>query len=407
MNILIEGHGFLSPYSGVGNYAKKLVQSLSRHPKVHSLCLFLSVFPLGGSWRSSVTRIQNLRLGCDTPIRRIPLPLEWTLRLWQTLRQPKIDFLMRGFDVVHGPAYVLPPRSRIPGIVTIHDISVLEHPEWYPRGARIFGKQILMSLEDADAIIVPSEYVRQSLKHLNENSARKIHVLPHPVETDYTVLRPQEKIALRRRLLGSENPYMFWIGEMNPRKNLSMLLATLHGLRKRGNREILLVLAGQQGFGCSEIFRKAEKMGLSVAHLRDARTSGKVDIIVTGCVSEEDKKRLYSAAELFIFPSHEEGFGFPVIEAMASGVPVVCSNTGSLPEVAGHAAVFVDPSEGPEGFIDAATNLLENEDAYLRLKKLGLEREGFYENINLGDSVYSIYERSLSCSASRAQRPTV
>jgi len=393
LNLLLEGLSLLPPRTGVGRSTEYLVRRLCQHPKVDKVHILLSVFPFGKYWRSSLAAVK--KLGLEISIHRVPLPYGTLLRSWARFDQPKIDHWVREITLIHGPAHVLPSRSSIPGVLTVHDTSLLDHPEWYTPEARIFGAAILDGLLKADHVIVPSHAVRQRLTQRYDISPDKVSVVPHQLDFDLCPIAVEEKPTVRQEILGTDFPYIFWNAEINPRKNLPALFSTLVGLRKMGFSSLRLVLAGTLGYRSDKILNQAKEMGLHVCSHQHNSSIVRADVILLGFVTDQRLRHLYHAAEVFLFPSWDEGFGFPVLEAMASGTPVVCSSVGSLPEICENAAILVNPSEGSEAFAEAVRSLLTDRQKYHRYRELGLRRQRIYRSNSMIDRTIQAYERAI------------
>jgi glycosyltransferase involved in cell wall biosynthesis len=237
-----------------------------------------------------------------------------------------------GVDVLHCPTYYGPLRPRVPLVVTVHDLAVLRHPEAFPRWTRTFVPRFVpLVLRAAARVIAVSEFTRAELRELLGVADEKIRIVPNGVED---VFRPDGPAA--------EGEYALAVGTVEPRKNLPRIA---DAARRAG---VELRAVGAPGWG-------------------DVRLDG---IAWLGRVGDEELARLYRGASVLVYPSLYEGFGIPVLEAMACGTPVVTSAGGSTEEVAGGAAVLVDPLDG--GSIAAGI-----EDALSRRDELrthGLER---------------------------------
>lgn len=394
LRILLEGLSLLPPRTGGGRLTESLVRRFCCHPKIEEIHIVLSVFPLGKHWRKSLIQIQELDL--DVCIHRIPLPYGALLRSWVNLDRPKVDQWISGIDLIHGPAHVLPSRSSAAGVLTVHDTTVLDHPEWYPPEVRRLQSSILNGLLKADRVIVPSNAVRLSLTQQYGASERIISIVPHDIDLNLCTIPIEEKPTVRQRILGADFPYMFWNGEINPRKNVSMLFPTLLGLRRAGFSDLRLVMAGTRGYQSDRILKQAEDKGLHVGDLYDDSSSSHADVILLGFVTDEKLCSLYAAAEVFVFPSWDEGFGYPVLEAMAAGVPVVCSSLGSLPEISENAAILVNPHDGADGFVEAVRSLMTDEQRYQYYREIGLKRQELYRSNLMVDRTIQVYEQAIS-----------
>ncbi|MDX1948205.1 MAG: glycosyltransferase family 1 protein [Pirellulaceae bacterium] len=227
-------------------------------------------------------------------------------------------------------------------VVTIHDCAFFDRPEGFTQTFAAWYRCLVPRLaRQARRILTVSEFSRQRICEVCRVPAERVVVIPNGVESGWT-RATSEQIAAARERLNLPRPFVLCAGSLEPRKNLRRLLAAWRALgpAKEG---LELVLAGAEG----HVFQRAGLGDLPG------------DVRLVGYVSDADLRALFSAAEAFVFPSLYEGFGLPVLEALACGTPVVCSRGTSLPEVAGDAAVYVDP-ENVESIAAGIAQLLEN-----------------------------------------------
>lgn len=286
---------------------------------------------------------------------RSKLPRALLYGAWHSLRRPRLPVSP---EVIHAPNLAVPPPGQSALVVTIHDLAFEANPEHHTRwGVSFHRKGLELAEREARLVIVPSSVVEQDLieRHPGfEGRTRVIHHGVRPPKAD-----AGETGALRRRL-GLEAPFVLWVGTREPRKNLPRLIQAF-GLVARQGPDLLLALAGPEGWKEQDPREIADRNGVSDR------------IRVLGHVSQDDLEHLYSACEVFVYPSLQEGFGFPVIEAMAAGAPVVTSDRSSLPEAAGGAAVLVDPTRALS-IAEGITEVLENPGRAEKLRAAGLKR---------------------------------
>jgi glycosyltransferase involved in cell wall biosynthesis len=301
--------------TGTEAYSLHLIRALLSLPTAHRFRLYFNAAPAPGLFPSRP----------DTEYRVIPLPRLWThLRLAAevTRDRPEILFV---------PAHVLPLAFAGRAVVTVHDLGYRLFPQAHPLLDRLYldwGTR--WNSRRAQVIVADSEVTRQDLMaHYGIDPARIVVAYPGYDETLHPVREPKRLAAVRQRY-DIAGDYVLYVGTLQPRKNLIRLVDAFVSLPHTG---VQLVLAGGLGWLSAPIVERARRAG----------------VILTGYVPDEDKAALLSGASAFVFPSLYEGFGFPVLEAMACGVPVVCSHTSSLPElvggVDGPAALLVDPSD--------------------------------------------------------------
>lgn len=280
----------------------------------------------------------------------------------------------------HGTNYDLP---QFPGkkIVTIHDLSILTMPEFHPiERVNFLAKEIKRSIDNADAIITDSLFIKEEIVEHFKIDQKHIHVvnLAHSGEffqrDELATLNTLNKYGL------SHGQYTLYAGTIEPRKNISNLINSYSRLPQTIRSKYPLVLVGHKGWnneGIFELIENAQKEGW---------------LIYLGFVTEDDLPLLYSGARLFAFPSIYEGFGLPVLEAMASGVPVVSSNRSSLPEVCGDAALLCDPND-IEGLTAALLSGVTDENWRNAAINKGLTRAQSFSWARCGDETIDIYEK--------------
>jgi glycosyltransferase involved in cell wall biosynthesis len=279
--------------------------------------------------------------------------------LFEDLHLPIESFLGR-HDVFHGPVYACFNNILGRSVVTVHDLIFLRMPEYVSPGWVEFAKKNTdYAIKKADAIITISKYSKSDIIDVYKVPEDRIRVIYNGVGSEYF---PRTKgVDEVRAKYGISGAYVLSVGAVEPRKNLLRLLEAFHNLRESTRNTHKLVVAGVRRFGSEEVFRK-------VAELRLEK-----EVIFTGRVPGEDLPFLYSGAGLFVFPSLNEGFGLPVLEAMACGTPVIASNRTSIPEVAGDAALLVDPGNNGE-LTDAIEAVLSDNALRDSLRNKGLER---------------------------------
>jgi len=285
-------------------------------------------------------------------------------------------------DIFHTAYYPL-PALKIPTVLTIHDLRFVHFPETYQRWRRIFLRTMVgPSLHRATRIIAVSQDTKNdAVKHFNI-SEKKIDVVHNSIDprfqtiTDDSVLRHvRDKYSLPKR-------FILYVGHLEPRKNLERLLLAFLQLRKEQKIPHKLVVLGKPEFLFETLLNSvAEK------HLND-------QVLFTGYAEDEDMPAIYSLADLLAFPSLHEGFGVPVIEAMACGTPVVTSDSSALPEVAGNAAVLVDPYS--VGAIAAGIQkVLRDPVLYADLVRMGLERVKEFSAQASATAILETYQKAL------------
>jgi glycosyltransferase involved in cell wall biosynthesis len=335
--------------AGIGRYTRELVAALLALEDVSESPRQYVIFAATGGLKPETW---NLKPGTSIRLRTVPLTDEWLARLWHRLRLPiPVEAITGPLDVFYSPDFVLPPTRRATRtLLTVHDLSFLHCPEAFvPALRRYLERVVPRSIARADVVLADSAHTRSDLVSLLGVPPENVQVLYSGVSPCFRPgPEPGEIERLQARYGLGERPYVLSVGTLQPRKNYVRLIRAFASLRP----EILapetkLALAGGRGWLYGDILAEAERHGDRVR--------------ILGFVDERDLPALYRHAALFAFPSLYEGFGLPVLEAMACGVPVVCSNASSLPEVAGGAALLVDPLDAG-GLSEAMARVLEDAD---------------------------------------------
>jgi alpha-1,3-rhamnosyl/mannosyltransferase len=312
------------PLTGIGRYAYELAKGLARSPEIETLRF-----------------LREARLVDALPEPSATPPVHFSLRqrlLKNRMAVAAYRFVMprlkaralRGLEdhVFHGPNFYLPPFAG-KSVVTVHDLSVYHWPQCHPpERVRFMRAEIELSLRRADLLITDSEFTRLEVAREFDWPLSRIHVTPLASSPEFHPRSAEDLAAPLARFALVPGAYTLFAGTIEPRKNIVTLLEAYARLPLTVRQRWPLLLVGYQGWNSQVIHEK----------IIDAERQGWARYL--GYVSAEDLPILFAGARLFAFPSLYEGFGLPVLEAMASGIPVVCSNHASLPEVAGEAAAM-------------------------------------------------------------------
>ena len=259
--------------------------------------------------------------------------------------QPKIDKLLGGFDLYFNPHFFTAPLSvGSKKIITFHDLSFERYPGFFSRRKRLWQRFLMAAQQEAkkaDKIIAVSRSTKDDLINLYGLEPGKIRVIYsgvgkqfRPIKNGSVALKltAQPTVKLKKKY-NLPDRFVLYFGTIEPRKNLIGLIKAFELLKRQGKRgsQIKLVIAGTNGWLYKDILKTAQE------------SKYRRDIIFTGFIEDKDKPYLYNLAELFVYPSFFEGFGFPPLEAMACGLPTIVSHTSSLPEVVGQGALMIDP----------------------------------------------------------------
>ncbi|MBU0608938.1 MAG: glycosyltransferase family 4 protein [Armatimonadetes bacterium] len=368
MHIALDVRTIQAGFAGDRIVLENLIPHLARLPDVARLTLY-------GDSRFST---ENPLPRCDHCEERI-----FTTRrgwLWTPVGLPR-RLRADGADVFAAP-YLVPPLSPCPTVVTIHDLAYRLLPELYPpQRSRLRSGLITLSARRARAVITDSESSRRDLLRLMRLPEAKVHVVPLAQAEHFT---PGDVAAARSRirdLFGVGEPFILTVGYSSPRKNVPRLLETVAAATAGPLRAASVIVVGRPGLDTADDL-----------HARFPGLAGRLRF--TGWIETDDLVALYRAAGVFAFPSLHEGFGLPVLEAMACGTPVVTANTTSLPEVAGDAAMLVDPLD-TGALAEALTAVLGDAALARDLRERGLRQAARFSWAETARQTYEVYRHVL------------
>lgn len=265
-----------------------------------------------------------------------------------------------GLDMVHNTKSATSFLKPCKTVVTIHDIIPLTNPETETFAAKTYWKiQIPIAARRADRIITISEYAKKEIAKYFGIREELITVIPNCFEERFQSIAERSEVDKIMEKYSLPKDYILYVGTIQPRKNLDMLIKTFSNLKKSGRIKQKLVIAGRKGWLYTSLFELIKELDLE--H----------EVIFTGFVPDEELPYIYNGATLFVYLSLFEGFGIPPLEAMACGVPVICSNTTALPEVVGDAGILVNPMD-QKAVEDAMLYVLENPPMQKEMKEKGV-----------------------------------
>jgi glycosyltransferase involved in cell wall biosynthesis len=343
----------LSPTpGGMGTYVRELVPALSRAEPSLEITLFHSRFE-GAAPEEWTRRYPTIEL--RSSIRRL-------YPGWAIGGRPALPPSLASTDLVHSPIpAAVPPKGegqRL--VVTVHDLAFLIHPELFPPQWRLMYRAgLLRIVRSADAVIAVSRHTAEDLARRTRLPPARVHVIPLAASLPRGAADVDEVLAR----LKVPSPFVLFVGTLEPRKNVVRLIRAYRRVAARGAPHAL-VLAGPMGWRHQALMKE-----LAV------EAPGRV--VLTGPTGPSDLDALYRGASVFVYPSLYEGFGLPVLEAMARGAPCVVSIASSLPEVAGEAAVPVDP-RSVAGLAEAMERVINDRELAERLRAAGRVRAGSF-----------------------------
>lgn len=324
--------------TGVGAYTAAVIR--------HLLPLAVDAEVLGLS--SGLRSMDGAALAGLAAHRHLPVASRLLYQCWSWTRWPKVDRLLGGVDVFHATNYFLPPVASARRVLTVYDLAFLKMPELCsPKIVGPFSSNVRRFCRESDAILTCSAASKRDIVECCGVAPGRIEVAYGAVDEAFFAVGKDEAKARIARDYGIEGPFLLFVGTIEPRKNVAGIVRAF--ARIAGEIPHTLVLAGGLGWKSEPLDELIEGLGIGGRIRR------------TGYVRDRaDLPAFYSAAEAFIFPSFYEGFGLPVLEAMACGCPVITANTSSLPEVAGEAALYVEPGD-TEGLVERLLQLLGDE----------------------------------------------
>jgi glycosyltransferase involved in cell wall biosynthesis len=279
--------------------------------------------------------------------RHVPFPTRGVYALWTAFGHPKVDSLLGGVEVYHATNYFLPPTRSARRVLSVHDVAFLAVPDLTsPKITGIFSRSIRRFAHEADAVLTCSESTKSDLVRFLEVEPAKIRVTPYAVDEDFTPMEPEAAAAHLAKAYGIHGPFLLFVSTLEPRKNVPVLLQAFGRLVRELPHQ--LVLVGAIGWRADAVFETLKRLELSdrVVHVGYVK-------------SHAELPAFYCAADAFVFPTLYEGFGFPILEAMRCGCPVITCRNSSVPEVAGEAALYVD-AEDVEGIAASVRRTLED-----------------------------------------------
>jgi glycosyltransferase involved in cell wall biosynthesis len=356
--------------AGPETYERELIAGLCQLPSHHEF----HVFCFNDTARAAIKRsAPNLHIHTLSPnIRALAMTLDLPTKLSRL-----------GMQAYHA-TFVPAPLARTPCVFTMHDVSPFTRPEFYPFLIRHRLQGLVKrGLETAKVILCVSENSRDTTEELFGIDPDRLVVAPHGIDPSF---EPKERAAAKARVgerFGLTTPYVLYVGKLEARKNICRLLRAFNLVRSRAGSDIRLVLVGRRFWDLEDMDATISECGLQ-SH-----------VVELGYVPWEDLPYLYSAAEAFVFPSIWEGFGFPVLEAMRCGTPVITSNVSCLPEIAGGAALLVDPFS-VEQIAQGILAILGDKERAAAQAKRGLTHAAKFTWERTARTTLAAYERAAS-----------
>ncbi len=349
MRIAVDAHAIGRHLTGNEVYVRSLLREFAT---LDTESEFIAYVSEEGADRLVPRRFRTRHVASDPYIR-----LGWDLSRRLSEDQP---------DLIH-VQYTAPLGTRTPVVVTVHDVSFIENPEYFPPVRRAMLRlNVARTVKLASRIITVSEFSRDAILRTYPVAPDKVRVIPNAASSEFRVVsRGRATQAIQERF-GITAPFVFSVGDLQPRKNHIGLIAAFAGMvAAHPELEHHLVIAGQNTWFTPRVHAAAQASGLADR------------IHFTGFVSDADLVQFYNACDCFVFPSFYEGFGLPILEAMACGRAVACSNTSAMPEVAEGAGLLFDP-RNPTSIARAVADILLDTELRERIESRGLQRAAHF-----------------------------
>jgi len=365
VRVVVDAHMVGSHETGNETYILNLVRALALTGDVQCAAAVVA----GRSAGADLGRVKTIALKPSNDWARLAFSLSSACRQWRA-------------EILH-VTYVGPAHAPCPLVVSVHDSSFKRFPAFFSRRDRLlFATLVPRALREAAAVITLSKFAQAEILDCFPYLYGRVHATPLAASPEF---RPRDRSAAQARVghwvrAGSRS--VLAVGNLQPRKNLLRLIRAF-GLVRAQVADVRLVIVGRPLWDVEPLYSQVQKLGLMD------------DVAFTGYVTSDELVDLYNAADVFAYPSLYEGFGLPVLEAMACGTPVVASNTSSIPEVAGDAALLVDPYNEDE-IAQSLLAVLDDPALAARLSAAGLRRAGTFSWQQTAAQTAAIYQHVLS-----------
>jgi alpha-1,3-rhamnosyl/mannosyltransferase len=386
MRLGLDGSPLLEIKTGVGRYTYELATALSRSS--FDLEMF---YYYGTSWSRKISSIDASGVistsgNVLSKWRILPIGLRKLFpRVLKDFLKPKIfkhGYSRNQLDIYHATNYVAPDID-MPLVVTVYDLSFIRYPETHPADRLAWlRKGFEATIRNADQIITISEFSKNEIIELLGLSQSKITIAYPGVDSRLRPLNPDHLAPLLKAWSLNPGGYILSVGTLEPRKNLITLFKAYELLPDEIKKNWPLVVVGMTGWKEKAIMREMDGL------IR------KGNLVPLGYLTDEQLAIIYAGAKIFVYPSLYEGFGMPPLEAMACGIPVVCSNQASLPEAVGPAGVMVHPEDVP-ALAEVLESVLADSQKSKEMSRMGLQQAAKFTWRACGEKTFGVYQKAL------------
>jgi len=375
LTVALDVTPLIGARSGVGHFVAEILDAMQAEPGIALIPYSLSLRARRGVGIPGLSRPAPGPSPLPPGTRQLPFPATAAIAAWGRLDQPSAERWLAPATVVHGTNFVVPPMRGAAAVVTVHDLTFARYPEMVTADVRRFVPALRRAVERGAWVHTPSQYVAAEAKEILGTD--RIVAVPHGVP----------RIALPPSPLGGlvgDSQFILAMGTLEPRKNIARLVEAF-GPVAATHPGLQLLLAGADGPAKPAVLAAREALPASL----------RKRVHVAGYVDERLRATLLSRASVFAYPSLYEGFGFPVIEAMAAGTPVVAGEAGAIPEVAGDGALLVDPTD-VDAIADGLTRVLDDRALADRLVRAGRQQAARYSWRRAADGLSELYRRAAA-----------
>lgn len=373
MTIVIDVSYLQKNRAGYGHHTGELLDVLFEYDKDNRYKLFGWSYSID---KEAIYSYKNSNIQIN--ISRIPGFIKRVY--FNRFRFPDIKFFVGDFDIYHSTEPLAPPVRDKKLIITIHDLAYKKFPKFFEKNVLGWDKFIIKNIHRADAIIVPSQNTKKDVMEFFKIPEEKINVVYLPINKKYFSIPEDNIVAGVRKKYNIEFPYVLFVGTIEPRKNIKTLIKAFEEFHQSKKSDLNLVLVGKKGWMYQDILKSIVQSSFS----------NKIHIL--DYVPLEDLVVLYRLAKFFVYPSVYEGYGVPVIEAMACGLPVLTSESSSIQEIAKDVAIFFNPADVEE-LKEAMLSIDENESLRVKISQKGLERIKCFDRKVAAEKILNIYKK--------------